>query len=127
MGACEEYLYRYPRPRREEMTDERINEVSSTHRERGIPAAEVDWLIDEVRLLRAALEEERHAVKGIARIYHDSLIADIRMLRQDAERGRFEEREACAQLIHQRYEEVDSETGVEGELLRLEEAIRTRR
>ncbi len=41
--------------------------------------------------------------------------------------ARAEEREACAQLVHQRYEEVDSETGVEGELLRLEEAIRTRR
>ncbi len=41
-------------------------------------------------------------------------------------RARAEEREACAQLVHQRYEEVDSETGVEGELLRLEEAIRAR-
>jgi len=53
---------------------------------------------DNLVKLRAELEEERHAVKGIARIYHDSLIADIRMLKQDAERARAEEREACAKV-----------------------------
>jgi len=72
---------------------------------------EINYLTAEVRRLREELEgAQNRALLVKQRIY----------------RTRAEEREACAQLVHQRYEEVDSETGVEGELLRLEEAIRAR-
>ena len=42
-------------------------------------------------------------------------------------RIRTEEREVIAALIHRRYEEVGTNVSVEGELLRLEDAVRARK
>ncbi|SRR5258708_28935872 len=96
------------------MTLEDLNRIEQKNRDffdRMNPSPkDLDLLIAEVRRLQAELE--------------------TRFTEEDADllqdHARAEEREACAKLVHQRYEEVDSETGIEGELLRLEDAIRAR-